>query len=280
MAIRAPWSRTDQPDRSIPEAMTLVEHLKELRRRLIISALAAIAGAILGFAFYAHIFNFLVHPYCVSVGAGHGVHLGNAATRGTGSSSSCNLYVTAPLQGFGVRIKLATYSGIFVASPVILWQIWRFITPGLNPKEKRYAVPFIISSILLFSIGGAIAYVVADKALGFLNTIGGPNLTLIYNPASYLTFILGLMAAFGLAFELPVVLVCLELAGILSPAKLASWRRKAIVIIFAVAAIFIPSSDPFSLFAMAIPMCLFYEGAIIVGKLVKRPAGRPSADLP
>lgn len=260
--------------------MTLVEHLKELRRRLIISALAATAGAILGFAVYGHIFNFLVHPYCLSVGAGRGVHLATGATKGTSAATSCNLYATSPFQGIGIRVKLATYSGLFLAAPVILWQIWRFITPGLNPKEKRYAVPFITGSMTLFAIGAAIAYLVSSKALGFLNTIGGPNLTLIYSPVPYLNFILGLMAAFGIAFELPVLLVCLELAGILSPAKLASWRRKAIVIIFALAAIFIPSSDPFSLFALAIPMCLFYEGAIVVGRLFKRSADRRDSALP
>lgn len=260
MAIRPPWSRTDRaepgaaPARPTPESMTLVEHLRELRRRLIVSVLATLAAGIVAFAVYNQILTFLLHPYCTSLLRGQ----------------SCKLFVTSPLQGFSVRLKVAMYGGIFLASPVILWQVWRFITPGLNPREKRYAVPFVISSIALFSVGGAIAYLVSNKALHFLNTIGGSHFTLIYSPTSYLGFILLLMVAFGIAFELPVVLVCLELAGVLSPARLSAWRRKAIVVIFALAAIFIPSSDPFSLFAMAIPMCLFYEGAIIIGKLLRR----------
>ncbi|HZD66716.1 MAG TPA: twin-arginine translocase subunit TatC [Acidimicrobiales bacterium] len=254
MALHAPWSRAERPDRSDPEDMTLVEHLKELRRRLVICILAGLAGGIVAFAAYTPVLGVLMHPYCASLPPGH----------------ACNLYVTGPLQGFSIRVKIAVYGGIFLASPIILWQLWRFITPGLNPNEKRYAVPFIVSSFVLFTAGATTAYLVANKALHFLAAVGGPSLKQIYTPTSYVSLVVLLMVAFGLAYELPVVLICLELAGVLSPARLAAWRRWAIVIIFALAAIFIPSSDPFSLFAMAIPMCLFYELAIIVGKVLKR----------
>ncbi len=250
MAIRTRRPRSERPS---PDSMTLVEHLSELRRRLIICILAGIAGAIVAFAAYNQIMAVLVQPFC-------SLHPHHA----------CDLYITGPLQGFSIRVKIAAYGGIFLASPIILWQVWRFITPGLNPNEKRYAVPFILSSVALFVAGAAIAYLVSNRALAFLGTVGGQHLKLIYGPNQYIGFIVLLMVAFGIAFELPVVLICLELAGVLSPARLAAWRRKAIVVIFAVAAIFIPSSDPFSLFAMAIPMCLFYEAAIIVGKVLKR----------
>lgn len=250
MAIHTPWSKTQRP---APDSMTLVEHLGELRRRLIVCLLAGLAGGVVAFVAYNHIMSALIQPYCAT----HPHH-------------ACLLYVTGPLQGFSIRVKIAAYGGIFLASPILLWQVWRFITPGLNPNEKRYAVPFITSSIALFLTGGAIAYFVSNRALHFLGVIGGHHLTQIYSPNSYITFIVALMVAFGLAFELPVVLVCLELAGVLSPARLVKWRRYAIVIIFALAAIFIPSSDPYSLFAMAIPMCLFYELAIIVGKVLRR----------
>jgi sec-independent protein translocase protein TatC len=169
-----------------------------------------------------------------------------------------------------IRVEVAVYGGLFLASPVILWQVWRFVTPGLYPNEKRYAVPFVISSVVLFTLGAAIAYLVFPHALGFLNAAGGRNLRLIYSPNSYLNLIVLLMVAFGVAFEFPVVLICLELAGVLSPERLRRWRRPAIVMIFALAAVFIPSSDPFSLFALAVPMCIFYEAAIVVGKRVKR----------
>ncbi|MGH9067757.1 MAG: twin-arginine translocase subunit TatC [Acidimicrobiales bacterium] len=246
--------------------MTLVEHLAELRRRLIISVLAVLAGGVIAFALYNGILSFLTAPLCRSLPqAGAQVHKAIGY-----HGQSCALYVTSPLAGFSIRITIAAYGGIFLASPILLWQLWRFITPGLNPREKRYAVPFITASILLFSTGAAIAYLVSEKALHFLNTVGGPTLTQIYSPNSYLKFITLLMVAFGVAFEFPVVLISLELAGVLSTARLKKWRRRAIVIIFALSAVLIPSSDPFSLFALAIPLCLFYEGAILVGRFLGR----------
>jgi sec-independent protein translocase protein TatC len=248
MAIR---ERLGTP-RLDPNSMTLVEHLGELRRRVLISMLAALVGGVLAFVLYPQILQFFTHPYCQL------------------RPHNCGLYITGPLQGLSIRVEVAVYGGLFISSPVILWQVWRFITPGLHPNEKRYAVPFVISSIVLFTLGAAIAYLVFPHALGFLNGIGGKSLHLIYSPNSYLNLIVLLMVAFGVAFQFPVVLVCLELAGVLTPERLRRWRRPAIVVIFALAAIFIPSSDPFSLFAMAIPMCIFYEGAIVVGRLIRR----------
>jgi sec-independent protein translocase protein TatC len=247
MAIRVRRG-TSRPD---PNNMTLTEHLGELRRRIIISILAGMGGGVVAFALYPQILGFFTHPYCQL------------------QPHNCGLYITGPLQGLSVRVEVAVYGGLFLASPIILWQVWRFITPGLRPNEKRYAVPFILSSILLFTLGASIAYLVFPHALGFLNGIGGRNLHLIYSPNSYLNLIVLLMVAFGVAFEFPVVLVSLELVGVLSPERLRAWRRPAIVVIFTLAAFFIPSSDPFSLFALAIPMVIFYEGAIVVGKALK-----------
>jgi sec-independent protein translocase protein TatC len=239
--------------------MTLVEHLTELRRRLVVSILAVAIGAAVAFALYNHILNFFVHPYCATVGPHH----------------SCKLFVTGPLDGFSIRLKIAAYGGLFLASPVVLYQLWRFITPGLNPNEKRYAVPFVLSSIILFTAGAGVAWLTFPHALSFLTAVGGPTLEQIYSPTNYLNLIILLMVAFGVAFQFPVLLVFLELAGVLSPAQLSRWRRKAIVVVFAVAAIVTPSSDPFSMLALAIPMVLFYEASIVIGKLLKRsaPAG-------
>lgn len=233
-------------------AMTLVEHLTELRRRLIISCLAVGVGAIVAFLLYHRIFQFLVHPYCE-------IRHGN-----------CKLYVTSPLEGIGVRLKIAGWGGLMLASPVVLWEIWRFITPGLHKKEKRYAVPFILSSTFLFFFGVFVAYVTYPKALQFLIQIGGSSLEQIFSPKEYISFFLKVMVAFGLAFEFPVLLVFLELVGAVTSQRLSSWRRPAIVIIVAAAAIITPSQDPYSLFAMAIPMYVFYELSILIGRLLKR----------
>jgi len=234
--------------------MSLIEHLTELRRRLVISAIAVALGGIVAFVLYNHILNFLIHPYC-------SVHAKNA---------KCTLFIQDPLEGFATRLKVAGYVGLFLASPVVLFQMWRFITPGLHPKEKKYAVPFVAASILLFIFGAVIAMLTFPQALHFLIAVGGPNLQTIFSPSKYLNLILLMIVAFGVAFEFPVVLVFLELAGVLSTARLKKWRRPAVVVIFIIAAVITPSQDPYSLFAMAIPMCLFYEAAILIGRLLKK----------
>ncbi len=233
--------------------MTLAEHIGELRRRLIVSVTVLLLTATVAFVIYPHILNFLKEPYCNVVGPAH-----------------CVLYVTGPLEGLSLRIKIATYGGLFLASPVILWEVWRFITPGLRRNEKRYAVPFVAASITLFAAGAVLAYYVFPKALQFLGKVGGPSLHQIYSPSNYLGLIVALMAIFGITFEFPVVLVSLELAGVLKPAKLASWRRWAIVGLTAFAAIITPSGDPFSMMALAIPLYIFYEASIIIGKVLLR----------
>ncbi len=235
-----------------PDSMTLVEHLTELRRRVVVCAVTFAVTATVSFLLYNWILVLLKHPYC-QVEPHH-----------------CGFYITGPLDGLALRIKIAAYGGLFLASPVLLWELWRFITPGLNPKEKKYAIPFIVASILLFALGCVVAFLTFPHALNFLGTIGGPSLTQILDPTKYLSLIVLLMTVFGVTFEFPVLLVSLEVAGVLTPKQLSSWRRWAIVLIVVVAGVVTPSSDPFSMMAMAIPLYLFYELSIIVGKLIRR----------
>ncbi len=258
MALRLPIRRSGKAPRTKPDEMTLLEHLGELRRRILISAVAVLLGGILAFAIYSDILNVLMHPYC------------SVVTNSFRPGDRCSLLVTSPLDGLNLRFKVAVYGGIFFGLPVILYQLWKFITPGLNPNERRYVVPFMAASLSLFALGAGLAYLVMGHALKFLQEIGGPKLTFFYQATSYLSFILALMAAFGVAFEFPVVLVALELLGVVSPQALAKRRRIAIVVIFAVVAVFIPSGDPFSLLAMTIPLVVFYEGAIVIGRLARR----------
>src|SRR5579884_3712021 len=220
--------------------MTLVEHLAELRRRLIVCILAVGAGAVVAFVFYSSILHFFEHPLCQV------------------SPRNCHLYVTSPLDPLSIRVKISAYGGLVLALPVVLWQVWRFITPGLHPREKRYSVPFVLASLVFFSLGGFVAWLTFPHALAWLTSIGGTTLHPIYTPQDYLRLIVILMAAFGVAFEFPVVLVCLEVARVLSPATLRQWRRRAIVIITVFSAVITPSSDPFSMLGMAVPMYLFY----------------------
>ena len=231
--------------------MSLVEHLSELRRRLIISAVALVAGGVVAFLLYDLILDFLLGPY----------------KEVTGKDT---LVITDPLEGFATRLKIAAWGGFFLASPVVLWQLWRFITPGLHKKEKRFAIPFIVASILLFLSGAGVAVLTFEPALSFLVGVGGENLETFFTPTKYLGLITMMILAFGVAFEFPIVLVFLQLAGVVPSSRLRKWRRPAAVIVVAVAAVITPSGDPYSLFAMAIPMYLFYEGAIVVGRLMKK----------
>ncbi len=231
--------------------MSLVEHLAELRRRLIVSAVALVAGGIVAFLLYNVILDFLLGPY-KSV---------------TGKDT---LVITDPLEGFATRLKISAWGGFFLASPVVLWQLWRFITPGLHKREKRFAVPFIVASILLFLCGAAVALLTFKPALRFLVGVGGENLETFFTPTKYLGLITMMILAFGVAFEFPIVLVFLQLAGVVPSSRLRRWRRPTAVIVVAVAAVITPSQDPYSLLAMAGPMYLFYEGSILVGRLLHR----------
>ena len=160
--------------------MSLIEHLAELRDRLIKVAVAVVIGMLIAFVLYNQIFEFLLGPY---------EDIANnrpEATLGDG-----RLLLSDPLQGFAIRMKLALYGGIAIAMPVILWQIWRFVTPGLYDHEKKYAVPFMVSALSLFVLGAGLAYYTLPRALDFLIDIGGEdNFVTAFQPDKYFTLIL------------------------------------------------------------------------------------------
>ncbi len=259
-------TRKDKPS---PDSMTLTEHLGELRHRLVICVIALTIGALVCVFAYEPILHFLLRPLCnVDASTGH-----NKSSTGSlliGANGTCNLFVTSPLDGLALRVKIAAFGGLVLASPVILFQVWRFITPGLQSKERKWAVPFVAVAFTLFLAGAATAYFTLPHALGFLKSVGGPNLQAIYDPIPYLSLILLMMALFGLTFQFPVILVALELAHIVTPAKLLHGWRWAVIIITVAAAVFTPSSDPFSMLALAVPLVVFYFVAIGVGKLLGR----------
>jgi sec-independent protein translocase protein TatC len=233
--------------------MTVVEHLTELRRRLIICIVAVTIAAVVVYVFALDIIRFLIDYY-------------EDATDGQQDA----LIFTGPLDAFATRLKVATYGGIVVAVPVWLWELWRFVTPGLHAREKRYAVPFLLTSLALFGLGGYVAFVTLPRALDFLLNVGGSELEPLLTADRYLSLVSLMVLAFGLAFEFPVVLTFLLLARVIQTAQLRRWRRGAIVIIVIFAAVITPSQDPYSLFFMAVPMYLFYEACIIIGRVMRR----------
>jgi len=239
------------------DRMTLMEHLTELRNRLIKVAVAVVVGMVVSFVLYPQIFDVLIAPY-------------KDAATGSSILGDGQLLVTDPLEGFNVRLKLAGYGGIALAMPVILWQLWRFVTPGLYPHEKRYAVPFVVSALLLFVMGAGLAYYTLPRAIEFLATIGGDELVSAYSPGKYFALITYMMLAFGIGFEFPIVLVFLQMAGIISVKALGSARRYAIVGICILVAVITPSGDPYSMLMLSVPMVVFYEVAILIGRVVER----------
>jgi sec-independent protein translocase protein TatC len=241
--------------------MTLIEHLEELRHRVIVSFIALLGGAAVGWFLYPTFLNIVTHPFCDYV---------MSLPRDQRPPTGCDLVASGALDPLTVKLKVVFALGLFVALPVILYQLWAFIVPGLTSRERRMAVPFIAASMVLFALGALVAYVTLPKGLNFLLGFAGPKFTILITGSSFIGFVVLLTLAFGLSFEFPILLIFLGLAGVLSSAKLRAWRRYAIVLISVFAAVITPSSDPYSMLALMIPMLLFYEAAIIVIRLLKK----------
>lgn len=238
--------------------MTMVEHLSELRVRLVKSVLAVAAATTVTLLFYEPILRFLTKPYrkvCT-----------------THPKFNCNgtLFTLGPLDGLSARVRIAGYCGLIVALPVILWQLWRFVAPGLASRERRYAVSFLVSSVALFSAGCYLAYWTLDKALEFLIAWSGTDVSQAFQIGKYVNLVLLMALAFGIGFLSPVFIVFIQLVGIVEPRTLVRQWRYAIMIIFVVAAVITPSGDPFSLLLLAVPMSILYVIAVLVGWLVLR----------
>ena len=250
------------PDDRAEGRMSMLEHLYELRDRIIKSAIAITVGAVIAWFLYPQIFDILLDPYCDLQGV---------------SVDDCRLLQTEPLEGFSVRLKIAGYGGIALAMPVLLWQVWRFVTPGLYSHEKKWAYPFVFSALLLFLLGAGLAFYSLTPALDFLVSVGGEGLEQQFRPAPYFELITYMMLAFGVGFEFPIVLIFLQLAGILDAQTLRGARRFAIVGIVVLVAVITPSGDPYTLAILSIPMYLFYEASIVIGLLLTRNRRRAEA---
>jgi sec-independent protein translocase protein TatC len=258
----------------------LLEHLIELRQRLIVCAVALVAGFLFCFAFSKQIYIFLLQPF--EVGASllasqrtPGVHHGpfdllltltgfKAAPHGI---EHLKLVFTAPLEFFFTKMQLAMFGAIAITFPVLAWQLYRFVAPGLYRRERRAFLPFLIASPILFAMGAALVYyVMLPFVLWFsLNQqivdAGNVSVELLPKVSDYLSLVTTLLLAFGLCFQLPVVLALLGMAGLVSSKLLREGRRYAIVGVFAAAAILTPP-DPISMISLALPICLLYEVSI------------------
>jgi sec-independent protein translocase protein TatC len=240
------------------EAMSMMDHLRELRMRLVRSVLAIGISTLVLLAFYDQLKNLLTRPYT------------DLCLRRPDFKCDGSLFSLGPLDGFSARMRVCLYGGLVLALPIILWQIWRFIVPALSKREKNYAVPFIGSSVLLFSVGCYLAYWTLDKALEFLISWSGEDVTQAYQITKYINLVVMMMLAFGVAFLSPVLLVFLQLVSVVTPKTLIKQWRYAVMGIFVAAAAITPSGDPISMMALAIPLTVLYLIAVLVGWLLTR----------
>lgn len=243
----------------------LLDHLMELRQRLIRSLLALVAAFVVCFAFARDLFSILVQPL---VAAGQD-----------------RVIFTQLFEAFFVQVRVAFFGALMVAFPVIANQLWRFVAPGLYRNEKKALLPFLIATPFLFAVGALVAYFIAiPVALSFLlsfqGDLGGIEQQALPSVGAYLSFVMQFLFAFGLAFLLPVLLMLLERAGVLPLETLKKGRRYFIVGAFVIAAIFTPP-DPGSQLLLAVPLVLLYEAALLAIRLTsgRRPAAHADPAL-
>jgi len=229
--------------------MSILGHLEELRRRLIQVVIAVLGAAVIGFIFSGSVLDLLRAPL---------------------PDAYENLYFTNPADAFSAQLKIAGFLGIAMAMPVILFHVWRFVTPGLTARERRFVWPVMLAALALFALGVAVGFAVIPYALNFLLGFARPGLEPLLTVDGYIGFVTTMLLAFGLVLEFPVFLVGLARVGVLNHRRLAAQRRWAILAIVLFAIVLTPGGDPISPLILSGVMFLLFEGSLLVIRLIRR----------
>ena len=248
--------------------MSLIAHLTELRNRIAKALLALLVATAVTFWWYDHgLGEFIRAPYCnLPAGLRYG-----------GNENGCGLLITDVFGGVFIRLKVAFLAGAVLSAPLWLYQLWAFITPGLKRNEKRYGIGFVAVSTLLFAAGAVLAYISLSKGLQLLLGLAGQGVIVALTAQDYIGFVLSLLVAFGVSFEVPLIAVALNLVGVLPYALLAKSRRWIFFLTLVFAAVITPTQDPFTMMLMAGPMILLFEGAIQIARVVDKRRARREA---
>lgn len=242
--------------------MTLMQHLEELRMRLIWSCIALAVAMVIAWPLFGPFVSLVEKPYCTYVGT---------LPAEVQPPQGCRLIINDVTSPMLVKLKVVLYIAIALALPFLLYQLWAFILPGLHDNERRMAVPFIVSAVILFATGATFAYLLLPKGLEFLLGFAGLGETVAFLTFNhYISFVVLVMLSFGISFEFPIFLIFLLMAHVITTEQLRHSRRFAILGISVFAAVITPSSDIYTMLGLTIPLVLFYEAAIIVGRLMKR----------
>jgi sec-independent protein translocase protein TatC len=235
--------------------MPFMDHIRELRNRVVKMALALGAGMTVGFVFFGQVWHVIERPLCATAIRGY------SGCRTLGVNE---LVLNGPLDAFYLRVKVALIAGVILSSPVWLYQIWAFVTPGLHAREKRWSCLFLGAAIPLFGIGITLCYLSLSRSLRYLLGLTPGGVQNLIQVDQYISFVLAMILAFGLVFELPLLIVMLNLVGVLTHERFRKWRRVLIFGVFLIAGIANPSPDPLTLLILGGTCAVLVEAAEVI----------------
>ncbi|HEX6262104.1 MAG TPA: twin-arginine translocase subunit TatC [Actinomycetota bacterium] len=243
--------------------MSVVEHLEELRTRIFVALVAILVMSVIGFVFYQDILEIILRPYRRALATLPPGAIPGGALEG-------RLVYSSPTDPFITFLKVGFFSGLMLALPLILYQVWAFVTPGLTKRERRLGAPFVLLSVALFAGGAVFAYAIIPRGLRFLLGFGGESLVPLLTVDRYVGFIIMVVLAFGLSFEFPLLMMFLAAARVITSDQMRTWRRYVYLGLVVFAALVTPTQDPYTMLLMTVPLILFYEAAILVARFFKR----------